>query len=359
MDKVELFSIPGITFYNPPEFREYLVENYDSSQVDHDLTIIVGITKHNKIDFFEALHSFGFTTVRNLGSVFHIRFELDEVPLECYVTHDADTGVVIFYTNYRKTKKKEIPIIRDFLSSDVNTYYLFFKPSIMREIAEELMDGHENLEITEFTARRLPNSRFESHIRPNYDRTISYWGDDGREALQELGYQYGVLPSRFVVNIPETIKFVIDDEGLFTFASGNLNILFDILEKAVNESRKTMAAYDGSDFKVLPVNTAGRIFDIPSSTPVSIQLNQSIEYHDISEFRAKLNKDYTIVDFIAREGSLFLSSDLVSKSGFQFRIKANENHIKMFPDGKMIFSEFMKFYEFIIKSIDPRAEFLI
>jgi len=82
MDKVELFSIPGITFYNPPEFREYLVENYDSSQVDHDLTIIVGITKHNKIDFFEALHSFGFTTVRNLGSVFHIRFELDEVPLE-------------------------------------------------------------------------------------------------------------------------------------------------------------------------------------------------------------------------------------------------------------------------------------
>ena len=359
MEKVKLFSIPDIKFYNPPEFREYLVENYESSQVDHDLTIIVGITKHNKIDFFEALQSFGFTTVRNLGSVSHIKFDLDEAPLECYVTHDADTGVVIFYTNYRKTNKNEIPKIRDFLSSDVNTYYLFFKPSLMREIAEELMDEYDNLEITEFTARRLPNSRFESHIRPNYDRTISYWGDDGREALQELGYQYGVLPSRFVVNIPETIKFVIDDEGLFTFAAGNLNILFDILEKSVNESRKTMEAYDGSDFKVLPVKTAGRSFDIPSSTPVSIQLNQSIEFHDISEFKTKLNKEYAIVDFIAREGSLFLSSDLVSKSGFQFRIKADENHIKMFPDGKMIFSEFMKFYEFIIKSIDPKAEFLI
>ena len=359
MEKVELFPIPDITFDKPPEFREYLVENYDSSQVDHDLTIIVGITKHNKMDFFEALHSFGFTTVRNLGSVSHIKFDSDDVLFECYATHDADTGVVIFYTNYRKTKRNEIPIIRAFLSSDVNTYYLFFKPSLMREIAEELMDGHENLEITEFTARRLPNSRFQSHIRPNYDRTISYWGDDGREALQELGYQYGVLPSRFVVNIPETIKFVIDDEGLFTFATGNLNILFDILEKSVNESRKTMEAYDGSDFKVLPIKTASRSFDIPSSTPVSIQLNQSIEYHDISEFKAKLNKEYTIVDFIAREGSLFLSSDLVSKSGFQFRIKADENHIKMFPDGKMIFSEFMKFYEFIIKLIDPRAEFLI
>ncbi|MCK4938252.1 MAG: hypothetical protein KAR85_06580, partial [Methanosarcinales archaeon] len=126
MDKVELFSIPDITFYNPPKFREYLVENYDSSQVDHDLTIIVGITKHNKIDFFEALQSFGFKTVRDLGSVSHIKFDLDRATLECYVTHDADTGVVIFYTNYRKTKKKEIPKIRDFLSSDVNTYYMSY-----------------------------------------------------------------------------------------------------------------------------------------------------------------------------------------------------------------------------------------
>jgi hypothetical protein len=359
MEKVELFLIPDIKFSDPPKFREYLVENYDPAQVDHDLTIIIGITKYDKIDFSNALQSFGFTIVRNLGAVCHVKFDFGGGILECYVTHDTDTGVVIFYTNYRKTKKEEIPKIREFLSSDVNTYYLFFKPLLMKEIAEELMDRYENLEITEFTARRLPNSRFQSHIRPNYDRTISYWGDDGREALQELGYQYGVLPSRFVANIPETIKFVIDDEGLFTFASGNLDILFDILEKAVNESRKTMAAYDGSDFKVLPVKTAGRIFDIPSSTPVSIQLNQSIEYHDISEFRAKLNREYTIVDFIAKEGSLFLSSDLVSKSGFQFRIKANENHIKMFPDGKMIFSEFMKFYEFIIKLIDPKAEFLI
>jgi hypothetical protein len=242
MEKVELFLIPDITFSDPPKFREYLIENYNPAQVVHDLTIIVGITKYDKNEFFKALQSFGFTIVRNLGSVRHMKFDSDGGPLECYVTHDTDTGVVIFYTNYRKTREEEIPKIRDFLGSDTNTYYLFFKPLLMKEIAEELMDRYENLEITEFTTRRLPNSRFESQIRPKYERTISYWGGDGREALQELEYQYGVLPSRFVVNIPETIKFKVDDEGIFTFAGGDLNILFEILEKAVNESRKTMEA---------------------------------------------------------------------------------------------------------------------
>jgi len=127
MEKVELFLIPDITFSDPPEFREYLIENYNPAQVVHDLTIIVGITKYDKMDFFKALKSFGFTIVRNLGSVRHMKFDSDGDPLECYVTHDADTGVVIFYTNYRKTREEEIPKIREFLGSDANTYYLFFK----------------------------------------------------------------------------------------------------------------------------------------------------------------------------------------------------------------------------------------
>ncbi|MFV9676967.1 MAG: hypothetical protein ACNYVW_04870, partial [Methanosarcinales archaeon] len=319
----------------------------------------VGITKYDKNDFFNALQSFGFMIVRNLGSVRHMKFDSDGGPLECYVTHDTDTGVVIFYTNYRKTREKEIPKIRGFLGSDPNTYYLFFKPILMKEIAEELIDRYENLEITAFTARRLPNSRFESQIRPNYERTISYWGSDGREALQELEYQYGVLPSKFVVDIPETIKFKVDDEGIFTFAVGDLNILFEILEKAVNESRKTMEAYNGSSFKVLPVKTARLSFKIPSSTPVSIKLQEIIEFHDMKEFKTKLSREYTIVDFIAKEGSLFLSSDVVSKSGFQFRIKADENHIRMFPAAEMNLSEFMRFYNFILQSIDPRAELVV
>ena len=359
MDNVELFHVPDKIFSDGPEFREYLVKNYDPTQVDHELTIIVGITKHpNSIEFFEALHSFGFIIKRTLGSVIHMKYDLDEGSLECYVTHDIETGVVVFYTNFRKTE--EIPKIRDFLKFDKNSYYLFFKPLLMKQIAELLMDNYENLQIHEFTARRSLGSRFESRIRPEYRRTISYWGEDGRETLQELEYQYGVLPRKFVVNIPGIIKFKIDEEGLFTFSHGDLNILFDILGKAVNESRKTMEAFNGSSFKVLPVKTAHRLFEIPSSTPVSIFLRNPIAYHEMDDLKTLLEEEqYTIVDFVAQEGSLFLSTDVISKSGYQFRIKANENHIKMFPDGEKNFTEFMQFYEFILQSVDPRAELIV
>jgi len=356
MDKVELFPVPNITFSDGPDFREYLVKNYDPTQVDHELTIIVGITKHlSDVEFFDALKDFGFKVKRTLGSVYHMKYDLEDGALECYVTHDSETGVVIFYTNFRKTE--EIPKIRDFLKFDKNTYYLFFKPLLMKQIAEELMDRYENLEIHEFTARRSPRSRFEARIRPEYKRTISYWGEDGRETLQELEYQYGVLPRKFKVNIPETIRFKIDEDGLFTFSHGDLGILFEILGKAVDESRKTMEAYNGSSFRVLPVKTARRQFDIPSSTPVSIHLRNPIAFHEMDVFKVLLEeKQYTIVDFVAQEGSLFLSTDVVSKSGYQFRIKANENYIKMFPDGEKNFAEFMQFYEFILQSVDPKAE---
>ncbi|HLB69912.1 MAG: hypothetical protein OIN88_00925 [Candidatus Methanoperedens sp.] len=356
MDKVEIFSVPNITFSDGTEFREYLVRNYDASQVDHELTIIVGITKHpSNIEFFEALQSFGFSVKRTLGSVYHMEYNLEEGALECYVTHDNETGVVVFYTNFRKTE--EIPKIRDFLKFDKNTYYLFFKPLLMKQISEKLMENYQDLEIHEFTARRSPRSRFEARIRPEYRRTISYWGDDGRETLQELEYQYGVLPRKFVVNIPGIIKFKIDEEGLFTFFHGDLRILFEILGKAVNESRKTMEAYNGSSFRVLPIKTAHRLFKIPSSTPVSIHLRNPIAFHEMDELKELLEAEqYSIVDFVAQEGSLFLSTDVVSKSGYQFRIKASENHIKMFPIGDKNFAEFMQFYEFILQSVDPRAE---
>lgn len=358
MDQLELFPIPDTIFIDGADFRKYLVENYDTSHVDHDLTIILGITKHTRVEFFNALEIFGFTTQRILGSVYHMKFDLEENPLECYVTHDRETGVVVFYTNFRKTE--EIPKIKDFLKFNKKSYYLFFKPLLMKQITEELIDGYEDLVISEFTARRLPNSRFKSNIRPEYKRTISYWGSDGKETLLEFEYQYGVLPRKLEINIPEIIKFKIDEEGLFTFSSGNLNILFDILEKAVNESRKTMQAFNGSKFKVFPVETASCSFEIPSSTPVSINLVNPIAFHETEELKTELeNKGYTIIDFVAQEGSLFLSTDVISKSGYQFRIKANETQIKMFPDEGTNFAEFMQFYEFILQSVDPRADLMV
>lgn len=355
-DKLELFPIPDKEFSDGAAFRDYLVETYDPSQVEHELTIVLGLTNYSTIgELVEALKFSGFAVQRVLGFVYHMKYGLPGGPLEFYMTYDNDTRVVVFYTNFRKTE--EIPAIYDFLEKDPNTCHLFLKPVLIEKLIEELIERHENLKITEFAARRSAISRFEAPKRPEYKRTISYWGEDGKETLQELKQYYGVLPGYLTIDIPGTIKFKVAERGLFTFWNGDLRVLFGILGTAVDEARKMMRAFNGSSFKVLPIKTAKKSFAIPSSTPISIFLKNPLLYSEIPKFQAQLDaKNYTIVNLIAQEGSLFLSADVVSESGYSFRIKADENRIKMFPEGETNFLAFMEFYEFIIHSIDPEAE---
>jgi hypothetical protein len=365
MNHVELFSVVDQNFGSGAEFREYLIKNYEPSLVHHELTIAVGLTKYqNHHEFIDALNEFGFKVIKELGKVLHVRFgeQTDEegTPLESYVTHDAETNLVVFYTNFRKTKSEEIPKINEFLKNDSNSYYLFFKPTLMKAIVDELIDRYEYLEIHEFSAKRDPYSKIGAHIRPDYSRTISYWGDDGKEVLKETEHLYGVLPTKFLVYIPYESKFKVDDRGLFTFSDGKLEIVFEILDKAVEESKHTINAFDTSSFKSVPIETSNKKFLIPSSTPASIYLKNTIEYHELNDIKNRIRKaKYTILDFSSQENSLFLSTDLVTNSGYQFRIKADDSQLNIFPDEKPIFSEFMKFYEFILRYIDSRAELSI
>lgn len=365
MSKIELFKIPDINFDSAQSFRDFLVKHYDSSSTSHELTIVVGLTKYEKTDLLiEALNNFNFELIQSFGAVYHFKYKTsnnhEDEALECYLTHDIDTNVILFYTNHRKTKDDEIPRIQSFLNSDPHSYYLFFKPMLMKLMANELMDRYENLEIHEFSARREYGSRYDAMIRPDYSRSISYWGDDGKQVLNELGYQYGVLPHRFLIYIPQQIKFKVNEKGLFTLFNGDLTIMFSVLEQAVNEAKKTIEAFEGSSFKVFSISTAKKKFEIPSSKPIYIHLNNPIEYHEVKYLKNAIQKEkYAILDFTAYEGSFFLSADVVSNSGYQFRIKADETCVNMYPDEIPLFSEFMKFYEFVLNSIDPRAELFV
>src|SRR5207253_6149790 len=133
---------------------------------------------------------------------------------------------------------------------------------------------------------------------------MSYWGVDGLETLREFEHNYGVLPRRMIVEIPEVAKFGMDIRGFFTLHDGDIKILMEILGTAIDESRKAMTAFDGSAFQIFSVKTAGRTFEIPSSTPVQIHLRRKLSYAEAQELPTRLdNEGYTVVNFHAEEGS--------------------------------------------------------
>lgn len=358
MDDIEIFPVPTTEFKDGPEFRKYLVENYDPEKGDNALTVLVGLTRRPEEDAFEALAQSGFKEVRHLGAIRQLRHESERGTLETYVSYERGTGVLVFYTNFRKTV--EIPQINDFLRSDPKSYPLFLKPSEMERVLRSLEEHFPQMSIVDFTAKRYPGAKQEAKIRPESERTFSYWARDGRETLTELRFLYGVLPTRVVVEVPDTSKFGVDSRGFFTFQWGDLSVLFRILGEAITESSVTTKAFDGSSFQVLPVKTSSKSFDIPTSTPVQIRLQRKLEYGEVEEIESLLDSSgYTVLSTTAEEGSLFLSADVISQSGKRFRVKANEHRMKLLPADEPEFSAFMEFFEFVVTELDPHAELVV
>jgi hypothetical protein len=67
--------------------------------------------------------------------------------------------------------------------------------------------------------------------------------------------------------------------------------------------------------------------------------------------------DARLGDEIESDGALFWSATLIDeKSGQKFKIRANEDEIRVFPtDEDFGLGTFARFYEFVCENIDERA----
>ncbi len=361
MEIEKLFPVAEIPYGNRDEFNEYLIKNYSPEDISHHLTILTGLTKYSTVELENKIKEFGFEIRKKFGVVFYIKSvpDLDEL-IEAYLVHDENTGLITIYSNYRKTE--EIPKIQDFLRFDENSYYLFLKPKLLKEITYKLLNEFDNLEILDFVARRSFDSKLPAVMRPNYKRSVAYWGDDGRFALQEMEHYYGVLPNIVTFLIPDMVKFRVSSEGLFTYYFGNkdgMALFFDIVEETTKEAKKLLEVYNRTSFEIMPINTETKSFEIPVSTPSSISLENQLSYSEVNSFRNIIESaGYTLVSDVAEEGSLFFSADLISDIGNRIRIKATEDEIKVFPDEDRNLHTFMKFYKLILDEVDPNAEII-
>ena len=352
--KLELFPVPDVSFRSASEFLSYLKGNYKADGKGHELTVVVGTTERPKKDLERALHEFGFETTRLLGEVVQLRAPYEDGVLECYLTYE-EPGVLLFFTNFRKTE--EIPRISDFLRSDEQSYSMFFPPTLLRDTVKTLLHERPDMTISEFTARRGEYSRMPSDLRPHYKRTIGYWGDDGIEALRELESAYGVVVQRVVVVIPEVCKFGIDCRGFLTANWGETNCPLDVLGSLITKSSKARIGYDSSSYRLASAGTLGKTFEVGVSTPMTILLAKDLSYAEVVDFESRLQDNgYSVLGTLAQEGSLYLSSDLITNDGHRLRVKSDGRRIRVFSGDDRTIRSFMAFYEFVTNQIDPGAE---
>jgi hypothetical protein len=357
MEGIELFDIPEQFFESPLHFREYLASEFEPAEILHNLTLVAGLTRLSKEEFEIYLESRTLRVAQRQGAVLRLETHPHTGTFDSYFTFDEDAlGVVIFYTNFRKTK--EIPLLQQILVDAPKTYRLVIRPSFVQQMLDELVATYEGLRILDFSAGRSLSSRVPAQYRPEVARTVRYWGEDGRRVLDEMAYAYGVSPRKLRVELPGVSQFSLDNQGILTLFEGKLGPVLEVLERAVNQSTIDAKVLAEPRFQLYPMEIPGENLRMPVSTPVSIDLDSDLEFYQVPTLLERLEaEDFLPYNSSLEEGSLFLKSDILDvRTSEVLRLRANESQMWISPGGAESMKSMMRFYEFILDEVDSRAQ---
>ena len=367
MREIKLFDLDAeLEFSSDKAFRKSLVRSttLQSSLRHSDLYVAISLMDFDNPQQLESLlrrHSFEIQ--KRFGTVWLVQRStqdgaLDSEDFEFYLGPNWETGVACFYTNYRKTEEIRrflMPMLR---SSRLDRFVLY--PTLLQKLLDQIFQDYPLGRMTQFTARTTPGSKTRFVKRPEEKRTVSYWGDDGRYTYPEMHELYGTAIVRAVVELPESsTKFKLSQEGVVAFCNGEPTVFFDLLEKfLIPEAARQRKIVTSSTTRYVSLGAGKSKYQAPIVCPMKIRLQSSLEYTRVAEtFVATLERlEFPVMSSFLREGSLYLDAVLVdSKWDSHFRVKANEDWLKLLPGKHTRLSTFLRFYQVVLNEIDPYA----
>lgn len=361
---MELFEVEQARFGSLSEFNAHLAG--DDVTVDNTVYIVAGLSQYSKEEFLSLLSDERGYDLEEYGEILKIQRSYQskgETRTASYYMHYDDSeghegGIALFYTNQRKTEEIENTIL-PLLENERGLHYLHVYPSLFRTVRHTILEEEDYAEITEFVADRQADDDYPSRVRPEIDRTINYYGDDGYEALEEMETNYGVRPRYLEFNIPNVAKFKISREGVFSLSKGDLEVLFEYVQVCVREALEVKEAFDESSFEMVDTTSS---LAVPSAKPATIELSGKLAYSELSEVVSEMDaEDYILVDPFGQEGSLYFSTRVYDKQKEgEFRLKASEEKLRVFPkDEEGSLGAFLRFHEFVKDHIDPNASVVV
>jgi hypothetical protein len=359
-----VFEVDKARFSSLARFNAYLADQ-GSEHFNNDLYIVAGFSHLSERELHELLEFRGYS-IEDLGAIQKIGRVYDEPATddedetdkdakraEYYLYYDETSGVILFYTDMRKTEEID-STVGELLADEEGLHYLYVSPRlfrILRETARQETHG----EVTRFIADRLQESDYPARIRPEYERTIQYHGDDGLDTLAEMETNYGVRPRNITFNITNVAKFRVVRDGVFALERGDVERFFEYVHSCIEEAQKVKDAFDASSFEMLPATDN---LSVPTSDPTTIQLSGSLNYEEVGPITSQMRDEgYLVVDSFRQEGSVYFTSKVIdTEKQNTFRLRASEDEIRVFPqESESHVGSFLRFHEFVQNHVDPNA----
>jgi len=348
--------------YTQARFREMLVKSQERFV---DLREVSFLTKFAEWGNGEPYTLSGFLKAHNFEVIRH--GEIRELST-FYTPPDGGAEIFVNYfaslnpenrilTCFTKANRHERQKTINSLVGEIGIYYLWINPIAFDEIKNSILSEYQYAKILHFVADRKQTSRPPASFRPEVKRTLTYWGEDGRESLEELRHYYGVLPRYVEFRIPGVVGFSLDHLGVFHYKNGSLKQMFNYSREAARLVLEVRRILEQAKLEVLDVETARKHLKVQNIVPWEIHFKRDLDISDAELLLELLEqKNFAVYNQAVTQGSLYLDATVFDeKKQSVFSISSNQHRMIVSPRYNTTFDSFFRFFEAITDSFDPEA----
>jgi hypothetical protein len=315
------------------------------------------ILRNNNFNFIESEKKDNFYTFITSYTKYDEKLERElkiNVKYKLYI--DKERDLLLFFTTSNKIDIEKT--LFKLIESQYGFYYAFLSPVVFESIKDKIFSEVPNTIIPYFTVVRKPYYRFKCKIRPEERRSITYQsGSDGRETLEEFKSFYGMLPHLIEFEIPEIARFRIDYRGIFSFYSGKIEYIDDLINFIVSTIIRSKNIIEKSKIDVIEVKTENKKILVPKASSWSIKFSNPIKFEEVENLIVLLSKgNFTVADSYTEKGSLLWSATVLDyQKNSIFSIKSNGEKLTVLPRYEPKFDSLLRFFHFFLENFDSNA----
>lgn len=341
-------------FSSRDDFVSYIKSDVNLGTLDNKLSLVGSVCDYNRATFIESLSRY-FDIINQNDDLLLLWAPEEHIP---YYVHIEDQEFPLFFASANKTD--EIPdTLVNYLKKDQAMSRMWIGKREMERLRQQMVEKYSDLIIPQFTAKRSKHTDIPAKKRPEYDRTMRYWADDGLETYRHVKSRYGILPTNIQLEDPGHFKFQITQDGVFTAIDGGVDNIVSLIKQSTKRLRFikekiNTAAYDENGSEYLQDGL------LPYSKPWAIQLDDRPATNDIRHFQGNIeasNLEFTVVNFDPSFDSSGFNAELMDKNDYgKTAIRTKEAAIRVYPRESTGIDQSFRIYNFVDDHIEPEPE---
>jgi len=341
-------------FSDRDDFISYIKDDVDLDNLENKLSLIGSVSDYERDAFIQSLDR-NFKIIDQSEDLILFWSSDERVP---YYVQIEDKEFPLFFTAANKTD--EIPdTLVEYLRNDYAMSRMWVGKREMERFRQEMVKDYRNLIIPYFTAKRSKHTEISAQKRPDYDRTISYWADDGLETFRHFKNRYGVLPTNIQFEDPGNFKFQITQDGVFTAINGGVDEIADLIDHSTERLQFIKTKINTANYEVETYDFL-EDFSMPYSKPWAISIEDRPAEEDIRHFEENLkesNLEFNLVHFDPYLERRAFDAELMDKNNYgKTAVRTKETSIRVYPREETGLEQSIQIYNFVDDHIDPNCK---